>query len=55
MNAPGLNDKLLCYLTDEAAEKVAMLTALGLDQDLAISVLEQLWKEEEIYAIQESD
>jgi hypothetical protein len=48
---PGLNDKILCYLTDNANNAVEELTKLGLDQDLALSVLEQLWDEESIYEL----
>lgn len=48
---PGINDKILCYLSEEANSAVATMVKLGLDQDLAISVLEQLWKEEDIYDI----
>jgi hypothetical protein len=48
---PGLNDKILCYLTAEADTALKQLCLLGLDQDLALSVLEQLWKEEDVYEL----
>jgi hypothetical protein len=44
-----MNDKILCYLTDNAALVVSTMVECGLDQDLALSMLEQLWSEEDIY------
>lgn len=47
----GLNEKILCYLTDEAVEALRIMTDAGVDADLAVSVLEQLWPETAIYEL----
>jgi hypothetical protein len=46
-----MNDKIWCYLTAEADKAVKGMIGLGLDADLALSVLEQLWPEQAIYDI----
>jgi hypothetical protein len=52
MNSPGLNDKILCYLTPEANAALKEMVAAGFDQDLALSILEQLWPEESIFELE---
>lgn len=47
----SIYSQTLCYLTEEAQEAVKRLMDTGLDEDLAISVLEQLWAEDEIYEL----
>lgn len=51
----GINDKILCYLSPAATRAVEELKTLGLDQDLAVGVLERLWPEKDIYSISEED
>lgn len=46
-----MNDKILCYLTPEADATVKTLVDCGMDSDLALSFLEQLWPESSIYDI----
>lgn len=46
-----MNEKILCYLTDEANSALATLKAAGMDEDLALSFLEQIWPESDIYDI----
>jgi hypothetical protein len=50
-----VNDKILCYLTQAADQAVQELIAVGLDRDLALAVLEQLWPEDAIYEIPGQD
>jgi hypothetical protein len=47
-------EKYLCYLTEEANRARLMLIDLGLEPDLALAVLEQLWAEDEIYELPEA-
>lgn len=47
---PSLNQKILCYLTPRATEAIEVIQEAGIkDQDLALSVLEKLWPESEIF------
>lgn len=46
-----MNEKIWCYLTAEASAAMRVMKTAGLDEDLALSVLEQLWREDEIYDI----
>lgn len=55
MNARGLNDTILCYLTPEAQKAVQLMVDAGLDRDLAVGVLEQLWKDSEIFELPEDE
>jgi hypothetical protein len=48
----SLNEKIECYFTPEAARAIDELQAVGLDRDLAVSVLETLWTEEAIYDLE---
>lgn len=50
-----LNDQLQCYLTEDAQQAIAELCDAGLDQDLALSVLEKLWPEAAIYELPEEE
>jgi hypothetical protein len=50
-----VNAQLLCYLQPQAQLAMSTLIEAGLDQDLALAVLERLWKEGDIYAIEEDD
>ena len=54
MGSKYLADPYMCYLTSDAAKAMAVLEKAGLDKDLALSVLEDLWKEEDIYALEEA-
>lgn len=50
-----INKKLECYWSPMAKKAVeAMMTEYGMDRDLAISCLEQIWPEEAIYNIDET-
>lgn len=51
----SLNQKTLCYLTEDANSAVTAMVAGGLDQDLAIALLESVWPEEDIYALEEDE
>jgi hypothetical protein len=55
MSQPLMCAKTLCYLRPQAAVALAALEEAGLDTDLALAVLERLWKEGDIYAIEEDD
>lgn len=46
-----MNEKILCYLTDDANRVVQMLKEAGFDEDLALAFLERLWPEQAIYDI----
>ena len=46
-----MNDKILCYLTADAHRAIDMMVGVGLDRDLALSVLEQIWDENDIYEL----
>lgn len=48
----ALNEKILCYLTLEANKAIAELMSIGLDEDLALSVLERIWPESAIYELE---
>jgi hypothetical protein len=48
----GINDKYLWALTPEAERAVKEMVAAGVDRDLAIGVLEQLWSEQEIWELE---
>ncbi len=48
---PGPYDKYLWALTDAARGHVVDLIQAGMDKDLAITVLEQLLPEDEIYEL----
>ncbi len=50
-----INEKILCYLTEDAAKAVSEMVESGIDQDLAVSILEQLWDEQSIYDIPARD
>lgn len=50
-----LNEKHLCYFTEEALEALAILKGMGLEKDLAVAVLEVVWKEEQIYALPDGE
>lgn len=47
----ALNQKIICYLSEDANRAIAELASLGMDEDLALAVLEQLWPESAIYDI----
>lgn len=51
----GLNDKLLWALTPEAEHTINEMVSAGFDRDLALSILEQLWKEDAIYSLPEKE
>jgi len=55
MSTPGINDKLLWALTEKAQGAVALMQARGMDRDLAVAVLEQIWPEGEIYELPSDD
>lgn len=46
-----LNEKIWCYLTADASKAMKELIGIGLDEDLALAVLERLWPEDAIYDI----
>jgi Holliday junction resolvasome RuvABC DNA-binding subunit len=48
-----LNAKIKCYLTPQAQEAIEALVNLGLDEDLAIAVLEKFCEEEEVFDLGE--
>lgn len=48
---PGINDKYLWALTAAAEVAVIQMVSIGLDRDLAVGVLEQLWPEEDIWEL----
>lgn len=48
------NSLMLCYLTEPAQIAMRELVAVGLDEDLALVMLEQAWPECDLYQI-ESD
>lgn len=53
---PLINAKTECYLSPMAQEAVdAMVEAQGMDRDLAIGVLEQLWPETAIYQLEDEE
>lgn len=52
LRSPMLNTQLLCYLTPGAIRAVSELQAAGLDPDLALAVLEQLWPEEDVFSLE---
>lgn len=46
-----MNEKILCYLTEDANKALHALMECGIDQDLALPLLERLWPESAIYDI----
>jgi hypothetical protein len=46
-----LNENILCYLTPEANKALIELKNVGLDEDLALNVLEKIWPESAIYEL----
>lgn len=44
-----LNEKIFCYLSEDAANIVGHMVATGWDKDLALAFLEQWWDEKDIY------
>jgi hypothetical protein len=50
-----INEPILCYLTPAARGAILTLTELGWDTDLALSFIEQVWAEHEIYSLDEPD
>lgn len=46
-----MNDKILCYLTEDANQALSVLRSAGFDEDLALSFLETVWPETDIYSI----
>lgn len=52
MNASKMNSKHLCYLTAKANAALEEMRAAGLDEDVAVALLEQLLPEQEIYELE---
>jgi hypothetical protein len=46
-----MNQQILCYLTEDANSALKELCSLGMDEDLALAFLEQVWPEHAIYDI----
>jgi hypothetical protein len=44
-NPTGIFDKTLCYLSQDAKNAVNELVGMGLDRDLAVSILEGFYGE----------
>jgi hypothetical protein len=55
MSTFGLNDKILCYLSVKAQSYVDHLVRAGLDRDLAVTFLEQLMPEDEMYELPDDE
>lgn len=55
MMSKSLNEKIECYYTREARVALAELERVGFEKDLAVAVLEQIWTEDAIYDIGDSD
>lgn len=55
MSVQLINSKTECYLSPMAQKAVDELVRVrGLDRDLAIGVLEEIWPEEMIYQLEEA-
>ena len=49
-----IHESYLAYLTPKAMVAIELLKKIGLDSDLAVSVLEVLWREQDVYELEES-
>lgn len=49
------NAQILCYLTPEARLQLEVLKAQGVDEDLALTLLEQLVPESQLFDIDAED
>ena len=47
----SLNKKIICYLTTDAQDALEALKATGLDEDVAMSILEIALPEHELYEL----
>lgn len=50
-----LVDKYDVYLTDYAKLAIDIMTAKGVDKDLAIAILEMAWPDDMLYSISDYD
>lgn len=50
-----INEQVTCYLTPEAQEVISTFIAKGMDEDFAISLLESMWPEANIYELPVED
>lgn len=55
MTPRPLHANIECYMTPKARETLEKLTAIGLDQDLAWTILERLCPEEQLYELPSED